>query len=134
MSEFTNEFKKKAGSLLLKLKRGEHGMSEEEWSIAKFLSDKGLAKYVGPEQAPKIMSITEAHNQMMLSALAHYQLSGLGEEFVQRHSEEQLTTGRFLFPGELPWHDRWPWKLLLPAIVSLVVSIIVNVVAYFLKK
>jgi hypothetical protein len=134
MSEYSIDFKRKAGSLLLKLKRGDRGMSGEEWSTAKFLSDKGLAKYFGPDQSPKLVSMTEAHNQMILSALSHYQLTGLGEEFVQRHTEEQLCAGRFLFPGENPWHDQWPWKLLLPGIVSLIVSIIVNVIALLLKK
>jgi hypothetical protein len=134
MSDFTTEFKKKAGAVLLKLKKQDFSLGEEELSVAKFLADKGLTKYVGPDQSPQILGIEDVHPHMQLAALAHYQLTGLGEEFVQRYTEGQLASGSFLFPGEPPWHDRWPWKLLLPGLVSLVVSVIVNVIAFVLKK
>jgi hypothetical protein len=134
MSDYTLDFKKKAGAILAKLKKRDYSLTEEGLSIAKFLADKGLAKYIGPDQSPRIGSLEEVHHQVMLGALSHYQLTGLGEEFVQRHTEEQLSSGSFLLPGEPPWHDRWPWKLLLPAILSLVISVIVNVIAVFLKK
>ena len=76
------------------------------------------------------MSITEIHDHMQLSALSNYELTGLGEEFVQRHSEEQLIQGKFLVPGEPPWHERWLTKWLFA--VALV--ILGTVVGILLKR
>jgi len=104
MSDYKIDFKRKAGAILTKLKKQDRSLSEEDLVFAKFHAgtDIGLAKYFGPEQSPKFMDISTARNQMMLAALSHYQLTGRGEGFVQRHSEEQLSAGRFLFPGEPP--------------------------------
>lgn len=132
MSEYSTEYRKKVGAVLLKLKGHGH-LFGEEIPIANFLIGQGLVQYIGPPKvSAKIVSAAELANEMQVAALAYYELSGLGEGFVQKYNEAQLSSGRFLFPEEPAWHDRWPWKYLLPAAISLVVSLIVNLVSFFL--
>jgi hypothetical protein len=111
MPEMTRELKCKLGAVLVKLKKQDFGLAQEEWQLAKALEGKGMAKFLGPEPGPKIMSVTDVARQAQLAVLSHYLLTGVGEEFVLRHTEEQLLTGRFLLPGETPWYDQWPWRL-----------------------
>src|SRR5437868_3771809 len=90
--------KQKLGQLLLKLHRNEHGYTEEEWKLAKVLEGRGLAKYIGPDQSPKVMSATDYYRHAQLCALSHYSLTGLGEDFVLRHKDKEhdLLSGRYL--------------------------------------
>ena len=135
MSQYPLAYKKRIGVVLKKLKKGTWTWDEEEVAVIKFLVDKGLAKFVGVESPPVTMvSVADLANQMQLQAGNHYELSGLGEALVQSYSERQLASGRFLLFDEPPWYDRWPWKLLLPAIISLIVSLIVTIVGLYLAR
>lgn len=120
MADYSRETKQKLGTLLLRLKRKEHGLTEEEWTLAKVLDGKGLARYNGPDMSPSYSTIGEAHARMTLAALSGYELTGQGQAFVLQYTDDQLANGLFRFPGELPWFESWPWKLLLPAIISAV--------------
>jgi hypothetical protein len=133
MAEVTRELKRKLGAVLVKLKKQDFGFAQEEWQLAKVLEGKGLTKYLGPDQGPKMMSVEEYSRQMQLSAVSHYVLTGAGEEFVLRHTEEQLLAGRFLLPGETPWYDRWPWKLIWPALVSVITALITTLIVQAVK-
>lgn len=128
MAEITRELKRKLGTVLIKLKKQDFGLNQEEWQLAKVLEGKGLVKFLGPDQGPKIMSITEYSKQLQLAALSQYVLTGIGEELTLRHTEEHLQSGRYLMPGESAWFDRWPWKLIWPAIVSIITTLIVYAV------
>ena len=134
MTQYSIVYKKKVGAVLNKLRQHDWTLSGEEIAVAKFLVDKGIAKFVGVESPPvMIVPVADLANQMQLRAFNHYELSGFGEAFVQKYPERKLLSGRFLFPDDPPWHDRWPWRLLLPAIVSLIVSLIVSIIGLYLK-
>ena len=133
MTEVSRELKRKLGAVLVKLKKQDFGFSQEEWQLAKVLEAKGLTKYLGPDQEPKMMSIEEYSRHVQLSAVSHYVLSGSGEEFVLRYTEEQLLAGRFLLPGETAWYDRWPWKLVWPAVVSLITALVTTLIVQVIK-
>jgi hypothetical protein len=94
------------------------------------LAGKGLAKFHGPELGPRITSIEEYSNQLQLATCSYYALTDAGQEFVFRHTEEQLRAGKFLLPGETPWYDQWPVKLLWPALVSVGTTL----VTYFIMS
>ena len=128
MAEVTRELKRNLGAVLVKLKKQDFGFTQDEWQLAKVLEGKGLAKFLGPEQGPKFMSIDEYSRQAQLAAQSYYVLTGAGEEFVLRYTEAQLLAGSFLLPGETPWYDRWPWKLVWPALVSVVTTFIVTAI------
>src|SRR5207245_1736386 len=101
---------------------------------AMILEGKGLAKFVGPDPSPKVMSSPmELHQQIQLAARAHYALSGAGEELILRFSEEQLLGGKFLLPGETEWYDQWPWKLVWPAAVSIITAVITSIIVGAIK-
>jgi hypothetical protein len=135
MSQYPLVYKKKVGAVIQKLKEQTWTWDAEESTVIKFLVDKGLAKFVGVESPPvMIVPVADLANQMQLQAANHYELSGLGEAFVQKYSKKHLASGRFLFFDEPPWHDRWPWKLVLPAIISLIVSLIVTIVGLHLGQ
>ena len=136
MVRHSNEYKRKAGALLLRLKNNEFGMTHEEWNIAEHLADIGMARYRGPDPGPKVMTIEEGMRHNTLAALAHYKLSGIGLAFVSRHSEKCLQNGQFNLPDETLWYDKWYWKILLPGLVALVVSAFTFIVkeAFFSAK
>jgi hypothetical protein len=133
MAEVAREQKKKLGALLIKLKKQDFSITQDEWSLAKVLESRGLTKFLGPEPGPKITSMTDFVKNAQLAALSHYVLTGLGEEFALRYSESQLIAGQFLLPGEIPWHDRWPWKLLMPAIISVITTVITTFIISVIK-
>jgi hypothetical protein len=133
MTRVAQDLKRKLGALLVKLKKQDYGFTQEEWQVAKVLEGKSLTKYLGPDQGPKMMSIEEYSRHLQLSALSHYVLTGNGEEFVLRYTEEQLLAGRFLLPGEMSWYDRWPWKLVWPAIVSVIAALITTLIVQAIK-
>ncbi len=128
MPNYSREHKRKLGAVLLKLQKKEPDFTEEEWQLAKVLEGQGLAKYLGPDPSPKIMPIEEVQKQMQLSALATFVLSGMGEDFVLRNSEDKLRDGKFLLPTETAWYDSWPWKLVWPALVSVITTLIVQAI------
>ncbi len=133
MAGVTRELKRKLGTVLVKLKKQDYGLTQDEWQLAKVLEGKGLTRYLGPDQGPKMMSIEEYERHFQLSALSRYDLTGTGEEFVLRYTEEQLLAGRFLLPGEMPWYDCWPWKLIWPAIVSILTALITTLIVQAIK-
>jgi hypothetical protein len=125
MGEYPRGLKRKLGAVLLKIKQSDYGFNEEEWQLAKVLEGKGLAKFFGPDPGPKIMSSQEYANHVQMAALSHYMLTGLGQEFVLKHTEQNLLRDRFLLPSEMPWYDQWPWKLIWPAIVSIATTLVI---------
>ncbi len=128
MAEVNQELKRKLGAVLVKLKKQDYVFTQDERQLAKVLESKSMARYLGPEQGPKVISTEDYHKHVQLSALSYFVLTGVGEEFVLRFTEEQLLSGRFLLPGEAPWYDRWPWKLLWPAIVSVITTLVVTAI------
>jgi hypothetical protein len=131
MSDHSQENRRKLGAVLLKLRNRECDYTEEELQLARVLEGRGLARFVGPDQSPKFLGIEETYQHMQLAALAHYVLTGMGEDFVLRHPEAELRGGRFILPGETPWYDRWPWKLVWPALVSIVTTLFVQAIRGF---
>jgi hypothetical protein len=128
MPEYNRQQKKQLGALLLKLSKGDFGLRSEEVLLAKALKGRGLVKWSGEERRARVTSGAQAALDAYADAFSHYDLSDSGQAFVQRHSEDQLREGRFLFPGETPWQDEWPWKLLWPALVSIATSAITAVI------
>lgn len=128
MPEHTREMKAKLGALLLKVSRNEFGYGEEEWKLGRILEGRGLLRFVDPRPSTYPTSDMEIIRNAQLAALAHYALTGAGQDFVARHREDDLRSGRFLLPGELPWYERWYWKVGLPALVAMVTSIITAVI------
>jgi hypothetical protein len=63
---------------------------------------------------------------MQLAASATYIRSGTGEDLVLKHSADELLAGKFMLPGETHWYDSWPWKLLWPALVSIVTTLVIQ--------
>ena len=133
MAEINRELKRRLGAILVKLKKHDSGFTQDERQLAKVLEGKGMTKFFGQEQGPKIMSVTDYASQGRLAAMSHYILTGVGEEFVLQHTEAQLLAGWFLLPGETAWHDRWPWKLVWPAIVSVVTTLTTTLILYAIK-
>ncbi len=133
MAEGSRELRRKLGAVLVKLKKQDFGFTQEEWQLAKVLEARGLAKYLGPDQSPKMMSIEEYSRHVQLCAVSHYVLTGNGEEFVRTYTEEQLLAGGFLLPGETPWYDRWPWKLVWPAVVSVITALVTTLIVQAIK-
>ena len=125
MAEVSRSLKRQLGAVLVKLKKQDSGFTEEERQLAKVLEGKGMTKFLGPDQGPKMMSTAEYAKHVQLSALSRYVLTGSGQEFVLRYTEEQLLAGRYLLPGETPWYDCWPWKLVWPAVVSIITTLII---------
>jgi len=125
MADITRELKRKLGAVIVKLKKQDYGFSQDEWQLAKVLESRGVTKFLGRDQGPKIMSIADHSKHTYLAAMSHYILTGYGEEFALRHTEDQLLAGRYLLPGEMPWYDQWPWKLVWPAIVSVITTLLV---------
>lgn len=125
--------KKKAGALLLKLSRAEfYGLTAEENQMARVLEGRGLTRYVGPDryQPPgRNIAITDLHEVIQMAANAYFALTGAGEEMVLKVGEQNLLAGKFLLPSDPAWYDRFPYKLLLPAIVSVFVSIVTTYLA-----
>jgi len=104
MRQYSTEYKKKVGKALHTLKeRSWLQPTGEEAPVVKFLADIHLVEFVGVESPPvAIMPVSELANYQQVRVFNHYELSGLGEEFVQRYSEEQLLSGSFLLPDETP--------------------------------
>lgn len=87
---------------------------------------------LGLPPGPKVLPITELVKQAQLAAITHFVLTGLGKDFVLRHSEANLSTGHFLLPGETAWYDNWPWKILWPALISLFTSVVTAAITTYI--
>ena len=125
MSQLTRGLKRRIGDVLIKLLQGS-SLTAEDKQIALILESKGMAKFYGPPRGPRKMPAQEVLDYQHLSAMSYFALTGLGSEFILSYSEKRLLAGRFLLPGETPWYDQWPWKLVWPAIVAILTTLFIN--------
>ena len=128
MSETTRELKRKLGAVLVKLKKQDFGFTQEEWQLAKVLEAKNLTRYLGPDQGPKIMSTEEYSRHINLSRGLALCTHRRRRKFILKYTEKQLLAGQFLLPGETPWYDSWPWKLVWPAVLSVITALITTLI------
>ena len=124
MQDYSKAAKSEYGKLMLQLREGGAGLSEKEWALAKALEGMGLVEYFGPDPRPRISTPADAWRDVALAANAVFRLSPRGHDLVARYSAADLQAGRYLLPGEVPWYDRFPWKLVWPAIVSIVMAVL----------
>jgi hypothetical protein len=126
MSQLSRNYRKKLGHLLVKLSKSEYSLTQEETNLAKVLESRALVKFIGPDRIIKPMSLADSVSNIWAAGLAHFEITGAGTELIAQYGEQALVSGRYLFPGETVWYDRWPWKLLWPAIVSIITTLIVT--------
>lgn len=124
MPYYKQPYKAKLGECLVQLRDRVLSPSDEQLEIIRVLQSLGIARFEGPPPRYGSMSGPEAHTLMTIMANSYYEPTGLGYDLLHRYSTEQLSSGKFLLPGESEWFDRWPWKLVLPAVLSIVVAII----------
>ena len=128
-------FKKQVGAALVHL-RTKNGYPPAELVAAiKYLEDAGLARFRGTRIEPgTMMSIAEYSDRVISASQAYYELTGHGEALVAKHTDAQLLAGKFALPLETKWYDRWPWKIVWPAVVSLITGVIGALIVHGLTK